>query len=706
MRLFHTSYFPKLCLIAGLWMSLPFLAAAQNPAISTATISRDQVILQNNSNRFSQQSSSRASGRVSALLDSAQYLASRVPLRAIDYVNAAITLSLEEKDSRNEALAYLILGDIQQSLKQDELAIGNYRKSIRTIGLQGGSRISSVSSMASTQNLLTEFTAWRQMAKSLLLLDRTEEAQTSINTCFESRFSQIAARQKLEAKRVLASVKFRQGKTAESLAIFNEVMEQEKAMKNNQGLAETFSGLGNVYQGQNMDSKAIEYYDLSNGLANEQGNQSLKLFNNNQKASIYRKQSELDKELEVRNTNIALSQIDNNTTDIVQQNTEIGNAYLQSNQPDKAALFYDKNLKQINYTDNPLLLTKPFEKSELLENNARSYRLLAEHYLRQGQTATGLRYLNTYAALQDSIRNQRQRELDKALALSTSIGKNQQRIELLEKERQLNEKSISVLKQDQELREEELTARNSVIITLCLFILSLLLGGYFIIKSAREKRRANQMLAIRSLRGQMNPHFIFNALNSVNHYISQNDERSANRYLSDFSKLMRSVMNSSRNDLVVLSEEIEILKLYLQLEHARFSDKFSYTFTVADEIDSAAFELPPMLIQPYIENAVWHGLRYLDHKGQLDVVFDEAPGELTVSITDNGIGRQRSAELKTRNQKSQLSVGMQNIESRIAMINKLYKTNIRVEVSDAFPGQECCGTRVTIHIPKNIRIHA
>ena len=204
----------------------------------------------------------------------------------------------------------------------------------------------------------------------------------------------------------------------------------------------------------------------------------------------------------------------------------------------------------------------------------------------------------------------------------------------------------------------------------------------------------------------MNPHFIFNALNSVNHYISQNDERAANKYLSDFSKLMRSVMETSKHDLITLSDELEILRLYLQLEHSRFKEKFEYSFTLDDKIDTSEFKLPPMIIQPFLENAIWHGLRYVDGKGWLRIHFADGREGLTVTITDNGIGRTKSLELKTRNQKMQSSTGMENIENRIRIMNELFKTSIQTKVSDAMQGAANPGTKVSLFIPKNINHHA
>ena len=167
------------------------------------------------------------------------------------------------------------------------------------------------------------------------------------------------------------------------------------------------------------------------------------------------------------------------------------------------------------------------------------------------------------------------------------------------------------------------------------------------------------MLALKSLRSQMNPHFIFNALNSVNSFIAKNDERSANRYLSDFSMLMRAVLENSEEDFIPLSKELELLELYVKLEHSRFSEKFDYHIQVDEQLNREAFLIPPMLLQPFVENAIWHGLRYKENKGSLEITFNQMDADhLQISITDDGIGRKQSAELKTRHQKNQNSKGL------------------------------------------------
>jgi tetratricopeptide (TPR) repeat protein len=634
-------------------------------------------------------------------LDSAQYLASRAPFRAIDKINKAIELSLNENDKNNEGLSYWILGNIQQNLDQHELAADNYRKSIASLATL--SRSKKMSQYSSPESLATLFKAYKHLTISLLQLHKTSEAVATLSNCFESRFQAIPEKEKLDANRVQVDILVKQKKQEEAFKLLNSILEREKKLNNGEGEAKTWIAIGTLYEATGDEDKAIDAYTHAKSIAEKTKNSALLLTVNNLMAKIFRQQKNTAKELEVRNSNIA--SFSDKYKEASQQNKEIGNAYLNTREVDKALPFFEKSLS-LDKTGNVIIPRELFGKSNELETTANTYKLLAEAYLKRGDTEKALRYLEVFVEIQDSIKSIRKRELNEALKLSNQIGKNQQRIGLLEKERNLSEKSIEILKQDKKLKEEELLTRNIIIGSLCFLLVFMIIGAVYILKSSREKRRVNQLLAIKSLRGQMNPHFIFNALNSVNHYISQNDERAANKYLSDFSKLMRSVMETSKHDLISLSEELEILKLYLQLEHARFKDNFDYSLEVDPEIDTAEFELPPMIIQPFIENAVWHGLRYTDSKGFLKIQIEQDDVALLVSIRDNGIGRKKSLELKTKNQKLQNSTGMQNIENRIKIMNELFNTHIVAEISDAFPDKENKGTSVKLVIPKKINNHA
>ena len=161
---------------------------------------------------------------------------------------------------------------------------------------------------------------------------------------------------------------------------------------------------------------------------------------------------------------------------------------------------------------------------------------------------------------------------------------------------------------------------------------------------------------------------------------------------------MRAVMDNSKQDFVSLHSEIQILEVYLKLEHSRFSDKFEYQFNIDQELEAEQCLVPPMLIQPFIENAIWHGLRYRSDKGLLTVSLSKEKGAIKVLIRDNGIGRKKSEELKTKNQKEHASTGLKNIENRISLINQLYHAKIGLSIIDYENGQET-GTHVTLTIP-------
>jgi LytS/YehU family sensor histidine kinase len=161
---------------------------------------------------------------------------------------------------------------------------------------------------------------------------------------------------------------------------------------------------------------------------------------------------------------------------------------------------------------------------------------------------------------------------------------------------------------------------------------------------------------------------------------------------------MRTVLKNSDQDFVSLSSEIETLGIYLDLEHFRFGDKFDYNLDVAPDVEPEMVQIPPMLIQPYIENAIWHGLRYKEEKGLLEVKFFNEDKKLYCTIYDNGIGRKKSSQLKTDHQKTYQSTGIRNTKERIEILNKLHSTSLGISIKDIENGDET-GTLVKISLP-------
>lgn len=246
----------------------------------------------------------------------------------------------------------------------------------------------------------------------------------------------------------------------------------------------------------------------------------------------------------------------------------------------------------------------------------------------------------------------------------------------------IHEQKISQLENERTFQNELIERKNTFNYVLIGFVVVILLFLFFIVKVLYSIKKKNKEIALQSLRREMNPHFIFNSLNSVNQFIAQNKELEANKYLTSYSMLMRNIMENSNKDFIPLAVEINQLNKYLELEYMRFGDKFKYSIDIDSSIDVDSVFVPNMLIQPQLENAIWHGLRYSDREGFLQLVIVEQKDRLSVKIEDNGIGREKSKDLKTKHQKKHKSRGLTNTKERINLLNDLYKCNIKMDILD------------------------
>jgi ligand-binding sensor domain-containing protein len=224
-------------------------------------------------------------------------------------------------------------------------------------------------------------------------------------------------------------------------------------------------------------------------------------------------------------------------------------------------------------------------------------------------------------------------------------------------------------------------------------------------RSEKEKQFAelNQKtteLEMQALRAQMNPHFIFNSLNSINMFILENNKLQASEYLAKFSKLVRLILQNSREAFIPLEKELDALQLYLELESLRFQDKFEYSTTVDNEIDTQTVKIAPLIIQPYVENAIWHGLMPKKEKGHLAINLYQQDKILFCKITDDGIGRKRASAMKNKSIAENKSMGMRITADRIAMMQKTSESAARIKINDlVLPDGSAGGTEVILEIP-------
>ena len=198
----------------------------------------------------------------------------------------------------------------------------------------------------------------------------------------------------------------------------------------------------------------------------------------------------------------------------------------------------------------------------------------------------------------------------------------------------------------------------------------------------------------------MNPHFIFNCLNSINSFVIDQKHEIASDYLIKFSKLIRLILDNSRSETISIDKELETLKLYVLLESTRFDNKFKCVYYIAEDVNINSIMIPPMLLQPFVENAIWHGLMQKEGEGTITIEIKKKDEDfLVISITDNGIGREKAAELKSKSA-THSSHGLKVTSQRIDMMNKPNSTGAQVKIIDLRDDQgNATGTKVEMIIP-------
>lgn len=440
-----------------------------------------------------------------------------------------------------------------------------------------------------------------------------------------------------------------------------KLLEDEKAKNPSiqTELGETYQQLGNIQMQQNNIPQAIESYNNAyNTSITASGASSI----GNQLTNVYISTGQFDEAIKVQKKILERKDIQQNTDLKIKQIQNLADVYLKNDDDEKALL-----LLQESY-DIAIKNHKTKASKDCIE-------AMAIIYQKRGNTQKIISLYKQYLSnLEDLINN------DVEIVDSKLIAITEEKIAQLEAEKKLK---------DQLIRKKN--TFNYVLIFASTILLGLLL---FIIKTLNSIKIKNKKIELQSLRREMNPHFVFNSLNSINNYIAQNDELAANKYLSAYSNLMRSTMENSNKDFISLSTELELLKRYLDLEQLRFSDKFSYTISVDENIDCDTIEIPNMLIQPQVENAIWHGLRYKETKGLLQLDFVLHNKQLLIKIEDDGIGFTKSQLLKTKNQQSHNSIGIKNTKNRITLLNNLYSKNISYKTTELLPPNE--GTVVKI----------
>ena len=459
---------------------------------------------------------------------------------------------------------------------------------------------------------------------------------------------------------------------------FDKAIEVHQKNNYTYGLINNYNNYGNAKDSNNDPKGAIELYEKGLKLAVKPEFESLKydLINNLGIVNIELKN--YDKAIGFLKQSSAYYKTNENDYKLAIANQHFAQAIIEA--PDEILRKNSINPSEKFRIAIPLLekSVEIFKEVESPENVMNTKEELAKAYEKNGDYRNALSATKDFQKLKDSLAYSENRE------------------EAVRKEMQYeSDKKEAIAKA--EIGKQKVI-RNAVIAVSSIILLS----GIFLFIGLRKRQKIKaekkELLLkneiseteLKALRAQMNPHFIFNSLNSIADYINKNDTKSADYYLAKFAKLMRGILENSLEKEIPLSEELKILESYIQLEMSRLQNKFGYEITTAENINPENVFVPPMILQPFVENSIWHGLSKKDNGGKITISVSKTGNLLNCIVEDNGIGRKKSAENATLGK----SYGIKLTEDRIALHNETKNPDAGVFVTDLEQG-----TKVEVKLP-------
>ncbi|MEO8150825.1 MAG: tetratricopeptide repeat protein [Bacteroidia bacterium] len=445
-----------------------------------------------------------------------------------------------------------------------------------------------------------------------------------------------------------------------------------------------YNNIGTIYNTLGIIDSAFLYFERTLRICTETGDKNTMAMALSNIGGIYdNKLNDLAKAMDYYGQSLKIQQEIGNMQGIYTSQINFGSIYLKRKNFKKAETEFQSSMRIARETG-------------YVENIKGAANWLIKVYSAEGKYKEAFEMLTLYKQMSDSILNEKTRKQTVQKEYQYEFDKKEAVLKVVQ------EKKDVIAKEEIEKQKQ---TRNAVIGgSIGFAALSVL--GFFLYRSNRikkenELKRHAAEVDMKALRSQMNPHFIFNSLNSIQNFINSNDSENANEYLVKFAKLVRMILENSRKQEVELSEDLKALELYMQLESLRLKCGFDYEIKIDDAIEPDNVLVPPLIVQPFVENAIWHGLQYKKERGKITIAFSRMNNELVCIVEDNGVGREAAtvAKQKTMPEKKQ-SLGMQITKERINLYNNLKNTNAFFEIVDInHIENNNSGVRVLLHLP-------
>jgi tetratricopeptide (TPR) repeat protein len=473
----------------------------------------------------------------------------------------------------------------------------------------------------------------------------------------------------------------------EAINYYNKVLQADIKNKNDREIATDYINISNEYSGLKNYEKALKLYPLALQYINQANNTDLLGYLYEDWGDTYDKAEDYNAAINKYQLAQFYYNKSHNDYGVAETALALGDMMNVSKNYRAAILYLNKAVNISKQTNNTDVLP-------------RAYESLSTAYSALGDYENAFNSYKLRSAIHDTVFTKEKEE---------TIVQLQTQFETAQKEK---ENQLLIAKND--LVTANLNRNNAWLITagIILVLLGILLFVVYrnrlikikniaaLKKQGNEILQLNNVLEIRALRAQMDPHFIFNCMASLQSLIWENKNEEADSYLSKFSRLLRMVLENSENNTVSLDKELDMLKRYLELESIRLKEKFFYKIDVDEDVFTEAIEVPTLIIQPFAENALWHGLMNKEDNRQLTIEIKTQDDMLVCIVEDNGIGRQKAQQQK-KALKQHISKGMKIIEERLRIMRAQTNNNeTGVEIIDLFTeSQMPCGTKVLIRIP-------
>jgi len=455
---------------------------------------------------------------------------------------------------------------------------------------------------------------------------------------------------------------------------FKKSLEIEKNADNKLGLAINYHNIGYAEQGKGNLDVALENYEKSL-VYNEAINSEIgRMICFNSIGGIYLKKEEYSKAEPIIRDALKKALEAKDQFYIASSYNNLGQLEIALNQVEEAEINLKKGLE----------VSKTYS---LKSAEASSNKLLSEINQIKGNYKAALNYYQNAVEIESTILTEKNLQYVNDIVI------------LYENENK-NNQIKALASENEEVRKR--LERNRNIFWYSVLALLILGTAMFIVNRDRALQRDKKILTLEQdmLRSQMNPHFIFNSLNSIKLYIINNEKENAVYYLNKFSKLIRKILIASKEKETSLQEELDTMQLYMNIENIRFDNQIEFKINVDEAINTEVTKVPSLILQPFLENALWHGLSSKESDKKINLnVFKNSKDHITVEIVDNGIGRIASKKIRESKKLKRKSVGIDITKERLANFSKAFENSYTLNIDDLYEHDSPSGTRVTLNIP-------